>query len=157
MRDHYQQQEQTLARTMADRQEWEHATAHSRNLAIAADAELRRRYPDHKIEPLRSAEPGPVSDADRQYVDLIPHQRSGQTARIRDLEMRLKTFRAAMNQHRSLVASEYAAQADLYEASPATPPLWPDAILKPPKPQITPSAEILQLAAEHDTEPEAAD
>ena len=32
-----------------------------------------------------------------------------------------------------------------------------DPILQPPKPQITPSARILQLAAERDTEPEAAD
>jgi hypothetical protein len=34
-----------------------------------------------------------------------------------------------------------------------------DAILQPPKPEIIPSARILQLAAEHDTEPdrEAAD
>ena len=32
-----------------------------------------------------------------------------------------------------------------------------DAILQPPKPQITPSARILQLAAEHDIEPEGAD
>jgi len=31
----------------------------------------------------------------------------------------------------------------------------PDAILQPPKPEITPSARILQLAAEHDIEPEA--
>ena len=30
-----------------------------------------------------------------------------------------------------------------------------DAILQPPKPEITPSAKILQLAAEHDIEPEA--
>jgi hypothetical protein len=29
------------------------------------------------------------------------------------------------------------------------------AILQPPKPEITPSARILQLAAEHDIEPEA--
>jgi hypothetical protein len=42
-------------------------------------------------------------------------------------------------------------------------PGWPasgrDAILQPPKPDIIPSARILQLAAEHDTEPdrEAAD
>ncbi|HEY6796259.1 MAG TPA: hypothetical protein VI248_16410, partial [Kineosporiaceae bacterium] len=40
---------------------------------------------------------------------------------------------------------------------------WPasgrNAILQPPKPEIIPSARILQLAAEHDTEPdrEAAD
>ena len=34
-----------------------------------------------------------------------------------------------------------------------------DAILQPPKPEIVPSARILQLAAEHDAEPdhEAAD
>jgi hypothetical protein len=31
-----------------------------------------------------------------------------------------------------------------------------DAILQPPKPQITPSMTIPQLAADHDTEPEAA-
>jgi hypothetical protein len=45
LRDHYQQQEQALDQAMADRREWEHATACSRYLAIAADAELRRRYP----------------------------------------------------------------------------------------------------------------
>ena len=50
MRDHYQQQEQAPAQAMADRQDWEHATTSSRQLAIAADAELRRRYPDRKIE-----------------------------------------------------------------------------------------------------------
>jgi hypothetical protein len=35
-------------------------------------------------------------------------------------------------------------------------PSWwaprPDAILRPPKPEITPSAKIFQLAAEQDTE-----
>ena len=30
--------------------DWEHATAHSRRLAIAADAELRRRHPDLRID-----------------------------------------------------------------------------------------------------------
>ena len=57
LRDHYQQREQALTQAMADRKEWEHATAGSRHLAIAADAELRRRHPHQKIEPLRSAEP----------------------------------------------------------------------------------------------------
>ena len=66
MRDLYQQQENIFAQTMADRQEWEHATSASRRLAIAADAELRRRHPDQKIEPLRSAEPAPPSDTDRE-------------------------------------------------------------------------------------------
>ena len=122
---------------MARRQEWEQATARSRQLAIAADAELRRRYPDRKIEPLRPAEPGPVSDAERQHPDLIPHQRNAQPARIRDL-----------------VLSTDVACSGPGEASPALRTRWPDAILKPPKPQITPSGEILQHAAEHDIEPE---
>ena len=153
LRDHYQQQEQALAQAMADRQEWEQATARSRYLAIAADAELRRRHPTRKIEPLRSAEPVPVSDAGRQHQDLVP-QGSGETAPIRGLEAQRQAFRARMDEHRNLAPSEDAAWSGLGEASPAL-PLWGDAILQPPKPQITPSAEILQLAAEHDIEPEA--
>ena len=72
LRDLYQQREHTLAQAMADRQDWEHATAASRHLAIAADAELRRRHPGQKIEPLRSAEPAPVTDTER---DGRPHPR----------------------------------------------------------------------------------
>jgi hypothetical protein len=41
------------------------------------------------------------------------------------------------------------------QASPALRTRWAEAILQPPKPEITPSAEILQHAAEHDIEPEA--
>jgi len=52
LRDHYQQREQILAQAMAGRQEWEHATAQPRRLAVAADAELRRRHPRQQIEPL---------------------------------------------------------------------------------------------------------
>jgi AAA domain/TrwC relaxase len=43
LRDHYQQREQILAQSMTDRRQWEQATAGTRHLAIAADAELRRR------------------------------------------------------------------------------------------------------------------
>ena len=72
LRDHYQQQEQTLAQAMANRQEWEHATAGPRSLAIAADAELRRRHPHQKIEPLRSGEPAAVSDTGREQAVSRP-------------------------------------------------------------------------------------
>ncbi len=38
-------------------------------------------------------------------------------------------------------------------------PAWwaprPDGILRPPKPEITPSTKVIQLAAEHEIEPEA--
>jgi len=48
---------------------------------------------------------------------------------------------------------------DLGETLPAWRASDRDAILQPPKPEITPSARILQLAAEHIAEPdyEAAD
>jgi hypothetical protein len=44
---------------MADRDAWEEATRQRRQLAIAADAELRRRHPDQQHPPLRSAESHP--------------------------------------------------------------------------------------------------
>jgi hypothetical protein len=78
LRDHYQQREQILTQAVADRQEWEHATARTRHLAIAADAELRRCHPGQQIEPLHSAEPAPVSDTQRQYPDLVPHHRDSE-------------------------------------------------------------------------------
>jgi len=155
LRDHYQQQEQGFAQAMTDRQEWEQETAGSRRLAIAADTELRRRYPYRKIEPLRSAEPAPVSGAERQHPGMTPQHRSSETARKGDLTVQRQAFRAAMNEHRQLVSGEDATRANPGEASPASRAPWRDAILQPPKPQITPSAEILQLAAEHDIEPEA--
>ena len=46
---------------------------------------------------------------------------------------------------------------DLGPAFPNWNPSGRDAILQLPKPQITPSARILQLGAGHDTSPEAAD
>jgi hypothetical protein len=146
-----QAEEQVFARAMADWQEWEQATAGSRRLAIAADTELRRRHPYRKIEPLRSAEPASISGAERQ----TPQQSSGETARMSDLKVQQQAFRAAMNEHRQLVHGEDATRGNLGEATPATRTPRRDAILQPPKPQITPSAEILQVAAEHDIEPEA--
>jgi len=86
---------------------------------------------------------------------LIPHQRGGEKDQIRDLEAPQQAFHAAMNEHRRLFLSEDVAWGGLGEASPALRTPWQDAILQPPRPQITPSAEILQLAAEHDIEPEA--
>ena len=99
LRDFYQQREQAFAQAMARRQDWEQATAQSRQLAIAADAELRRRRSGQTIEPLRSAEPAPASDAERQHLDLIPHQRNGKTTQIRDPEIQQQAFRTAMNEH----------------------------------------------------------
>ena len=57
LQDAYRRVEGSLAEVMDDRRAWEQVTAGPRRLAVAADSELRRRYPDKQIEPLRSAEP----------------------------------------------------------------------------------------------------
>jgi hypothetical protein len=159
MADQYRQQETIFTQTMADRQQWEHATAHSRRLAIAADAELRRRYPDLRLKPLHSAEPIPVSDTDREQLTLAPDQKIGEMAVwVRDLAAQRQAFRQKFEERQGLmVPSEDPDWGDLGEAFPIWQTPGRDAILQPPKPQIAPSVKILQLAAEYDTEPEAAD
>jgi TrwC relaxase/AAA domain len=157
MRDHYQQHGQTLAQAMADRQKWDHATAPSRHLAIAADAELRRRHPDHKIEPLRSAKPTLVSNMEREQLQQVPDRVLAESAdRIRDLADH-DAFRAKLDERQPLVAPNEDLNCEgLGEALSTWRASRRDPVLQPPRPQITPSARILQLAAERDAEPEAA-
>ena len=161
LRDHYHQQEQTLAQAMANRQEWEHATAGPRSLAIAADAELRRRHPHQKIEPLRSGEPAAVSDTGREQVSPGRDKKLTESVtEIRDLAAQRQASRAEMDEHPGrMVPGEDPVWGELGDASPDSRASGPNAILPPPRPEIIPSARLLQLAAEHDTEPdrEAAD
>jgi hypothetical protein len=154
LRDHYQQREQIFAQALADRQEWEHATAEPRRLAIAADAELRRRHPGQKIEPLRSAEPAPASDTGREQLHPVPDGELAETAAwIRDLAMQRQAFRDEMDERQRLtVPGEDPVWGDLGEAFPAWQASGRDAIFQPHKPEITPSARILRLAAERDRE-----
>ncbi len=94
MRDHYQQQQQVFAQVMTDREEWEQVTAGSRRLAIAADAELRRRHPYQKIEPLHSAEPTPTDDNEREQLGSGLDSMLAEPAdRIRVLGPERQTFR----------------------------------------------------------------
>jgi len=159
LRDHYQQREHSLAQAMADRQEWEHLTEQSRRLAIASDAELRRRHPDRKIEPLRAADQHHVSDNEH---DRLHPARDGKLTEpdiwLQDLTAHHKVFRARMNERQRLTVLRLDPDwADLVEISSS---LWTqrrDAILQSPKPEIIPSARILQPTAEHDLEFEAAD
>ena len=159
MRDHYQQQEQALAQAMADRQEWEQATAGSRHLAIAADTELRRRYPDRKIEPLRSAEPAPARGIDRERLhQTLEGDLTDPATWVSDLSAQHQSFWAWMDERqRQAAPSEDLEWPDQGQTSPFVWAPRRDAIFQPPRPEISPSARILQLAAEHDIEPEAAD
>jgi hypothetical protein len=157
LRDLYQQREQTFAQAMADRREWQHATVRSLHLAIAADAELRRRHPDQKIESLRSAEPAPVSDTEHEQVHPAPDSKLTETvAWIRDLAAQHLAFRQKIDERLLLLKpGKDPGWTGLSEGLPSWWAPHPDAILQPPKAEITLSAGILELAAEHDTEPEA--
>jgi len=158
MRDHYQQREHTLTQVLADRKEWEQATAQSRRLAVAADAELRRRHPDRTIDPLRSAEPA-LSDTERKQLHPASDRHPAETATwTRDQAMRQQAFRAEMDERLELIVpSEDPVLGNLSNTFQGWQASSRDAIVQPPKPEIIPSTRILQLAAEHDIEPEAAD
>ena len=161
LRDAYQQREHTLTQAAADRKEWEQATAQSRRLAIAADAELRRRHPHQKIEPLRSAEPAPARDTEHEQRHRAPDKNLTETAAwIRDQAAQHQASRAEMDERpQPKEPAEDPVPGNPGNALQGWQASVQDAILRPPKPEIIPSARILQLAAEHDTEPdrEAAD
>ena len=70
----YRQRETVFAAAMADRADWDAATRAQRHLAVAADAELRRRHPEQRFTPLRSAEPQPATQAQRDELTLTAGQ-----------------------------------------------------------------------------------
>jgi hypothetical protein len=74
LREVYRQRETVFAAMLADRADWDAATRAQRHLAVAADAELRRRHPDQRFTPLRSAEPQPATQAERDELILTPGQ-----------------------------------------------------------------------------------
>jgi len=72
----YRQRETVFSQTMADRADWDQATYAQRQLAVTADAELRRRHPAI-LFPLRSAEPEPATQTQRDELALTPDEPPG--------------------------------------------------------------------------------
>ena len=70
LHDAYRERESVFAGVMADRAGWEAATRAQRHLAVAADAELRRRHPEQRFTALRSVEPHAATDAQRAELAL---------------------------------------------------------------------------------------
>ena len=91
MHDAYRERETAFAATMADRADWERATRRQRQLAVAADAELRRRHPAEPWPPLRSAEPQPAADAENDDP-TVARRTSRSRQRIEDLAARHREF-----------------------------------------------------------------
>ena len=75
LNDAYRQRETAFAVTMTDRDDWEKATVQQRHLTVAADAELRRRHPDQPYPPLRSAEPEPPTNDQREGITMTAGRR----------------------------------------------------------------------------------
>ena len=129
---------------MEDRGLWDKLTQGSRQLAVQADSEIRRRYPDRKIKPLESAEPKVPDEALREpdWLAGLAEQR--------------RVFREELEARQSVpVPNEYP---DWEHEGPA----WPqwhaqrEAILQPPKAEIRPAEGALEATRGRDTEHEQA-
>jgi hypothetical protein len=155
----YRQRETVFAATMADRADWDRATVQQRHLAVAADAELRRRHPGEHHPPLRSAEPEPATSDQREELTVTAGEQTREAGQwIKDLAAAHRTFADRLADRQSLtIPSPDPGYGDLGQAFPPWPPPGRDAILQAPKPQIRPSQQLLQHAADRDIGFEAAD
>jgi len=144
---------------MADRADWDAATRHQRHLAVAADAELRRRHPARNHPPLRSAEPLPPTPAQRDELTLTPGQPIPETSQwIKDLAAQRHAFAEQLADRQSLtIPSEDPDYGNLGQAFHPWPAPARGAILQPPKPEIQPSEQIMERALDRDPGMEAAD
>ena len=158
MADIYRSQQMILTAADADRREWDVLTEQPRRLAIAADSELRRRHPEQRLEPLRSAEPEPVTKTELAELVLTPGgKQSAQNASkpgwIADLAAQHATFAAKLaDSRRSAAAPGYENLGQLLQ--PFRDP-WPNAILQPPKPVIKRPQLAIGHGHQRDYEPEA--
>src|SRR6266567_692690 len=87
----------------AARADWEAATRAQRHLAVAADAELRRRHPEQRFTPLRSAELQPATQAQRDELTLTAGQPIPEMGQwIKDLAADHHTFAETLAERQSL-------------------------------------------------------
>src|SRR5207245_5313939 len=104
MGEAYRNRERVFAGVMADRADWEAATRAQRHLAVAADAELRRRHPEQRFTPLRSAEPRPATGAQRAELTLTPGQDIPDPGEwMKDLAVGRRTFADRLADRQSLM------------------------------------------------------
>jgi hypothetical protein len=155
----YRQRETVFAATMADRQDWDRATVQQRHLAVAANAELRRRHTGEHYPPLRSAEPEPVTSDQHEELTMTVGEQTREPGQwIKDLAAAHRTFADRLaNRLNLMIPSRDPDYGHLGQAFPPWPGPGHDAILKPPKPEIRPSPHILQRTIDRDAGFEAAD
>jgi len=140
LENRYREHESILSEAMEDRRVWDKLTAGPRSLAVQADSEIRRRYPQQKIKPLESAEP------------RVPEAGVRQPGWLAELAEQRRAFREELEARQNVkVPSE---DPDWEDDGPA----WPEwraqreAILQPPKPEIQPAEGVRELAKEAQAE-----
>jgi hypothetical protein len=155
----YRQRETVFAAVMADRMEWEAATRQQRHLAVAADAELRRRHTGQYFVPLRSAEPRPATSAQRVELTMTAGEQPIEMGQwLKDLAAGRRTFADRLaDQQSQTIPSEDPDYGNLGQAFPAWSRPRIGAILQPPQPEMTPSPRIPQRTMDRDADWEAAD
>ena len=123
LQDAYHQREDVFAAVHGRPGAWEHATRHQRHLAVAAGAELPRRHPAQHYPPLRSAEPGPLTQDQRDQLTLTPGQQTQETVQwIIDLAAQHHVFAEQLADRQSLMLpAEDPSYGDLGQAFPP----WP--------------------------------
>ena len=126
---------------------------------MAAGAELRRRHPGQHHPPLRSAEPQPATQAQRDELTLTTGEEIPQLGQwIKDLAAQRRAFAGKLAERQSLMTpAEDPDQENLGPAFPGWTGADRDAILQPPKPQIQPSVRILERITGRDLDVEAAE
>ena len=113
--------------------------------------------PASSYPPLRSAEPEPANQEQRDEVTLAAGQDIPQLGQwITDLAAQHRAFAEKLADRQSLIPTENPGYSDHGSASLLD---WcrKDAILQPPKPQIQPSPRIPERAASRDLDMEAAE
>jgi hypothetical protein len=159
MRKAYQHREAVLAAAMADRERWEEATRQQRQLAIAADAELRRRHPGQHYAPLRSAESQADMRDERDEPALSAEDDLRRTEELlAEVAAQRREFaRALAERSGPQLPARNPDHADSMPPFPAWTAEVRDAILQPPKPRIEPSAWVLERVTCYDLDLEAGD
>jgi hypothetical protein len=146
MRTWYEQRTAELQEADQDYRDWSHATEGARRLAVAGDAELRRREPGLALAPLRTAEPAPVSEA--EHAQLRAEAATGAAPGwIGELAGARPAVREEIAERQSLRVPD--PEPDFGDQDYAWPSLGPasrDAIRQPAVPQMPPAPGVAREA-----------
>lgn len=139
----YREAKPALVAAVEDYDDWLAVTETSRRVAVAADSELRRRYPEDKLAALVSAEPEPVSSI--EHDELAGHDTRPEWLRRMAEESRAyrevkaeRDAQAVPHEDHELGDAGYAWRTELDRER--------DAVLQPAPPEIGPAEAVIERA-----------